>query len=140
MAQPPPARHTRIDSEFVVEGTKGTMVVWRVWKPDAKLEEADTVVSARGSKTSDLETMGWAGAVEMYRPFLSYSELGSMLDAGPSALYDALSAILGLEPAYGPGTTRRRLKHRCRRTPGRRVRPSRDGGRSRRGRARRTRR
>ena len=41
-------------------------------------------------------TMGWAGAVEMYRPFLSYSELGSMLDAGPSALYDALSAILGL--------------------------------------------
>jgi hypothetical protein len=33
----------------------------------------------------------------MYRPFLSYSELGTMLDAGPSALYDALSAILGLE-------------------------------------------
>ena len=88
---------TRIDAEFVVEGAKGTTVVSREWKPDAKLEEADTVVSAQGSKKSDLETMGWAGAVEMYRPFLSYSELGSMLDAGPSALYDALSAILGLE-------------------------------------------
>ncbi len=87
----------RIDAEFVVEGAKGTTVVSREWKPDAKLEEAETVVSAQGSKTSDLETMGWAGAVEMYRPFLSYSELGSMLDAGPSALYDALSAILGLE-------------------------------------------
>jgi energy-coupling factor transporter ATP-binding protein EcfA2 len=87
----------RIDAEFVVEGTKGTTVVSREWKPDAKLEEAETVVSVQGSKTSDLETMGWAGAVEMYRPFLSYSELGSMLDAGPSALYDALSAILGLE-------------------------------------------
>jgi len=87
----------RIDAEFVVEGAKGTTVVSRVWNPDAKLEEADTVVSAQGSKTSDLETTGWAGAVEMYRPFLSYSELGSMLDAGPSALYDALSAILGLE-------------------------------------------
>jgi DNA repair exonuclease SbcCD ATPase subunit len=87
----------RIDAEFVVEGAKGTTVVSREWKPDAKLEEADTVVSAQGSKESDLETMGWAGAVEMYRPFLSYSELGSMLDAGPSALYDALSAILGLE-------------------------------------------
>jgi len=83
----------RIDAEFVVEGAKGTTVVSREWKPDAKLEEAETVVSAQGSKTSDLETMGWAGAVEMYRPFLSYSELGSMLDAGPSAL----SAILGLE-------------------------------------------
>ena len=88
---------TRIDAEFVVEGAKGATVVSREWKPDAKLEEADTVVSAQGSKKSDLETMGWAGAVEMYRPFLSYSELGSMLDAGPSALYDALSAILGLE-------------------------------------------
>ena len=88
----------RIDAEFVVEGAKGTTVVSREWKPEAKLEEADTVVSAQGSKKkSDLETMGWAGAVEMYRPFLSYSELGSMLDAGPSALYDALSAILGLE-------------------------------------------
>jgi energy-coupling factor transporter ATP-binding protein EcfA2 len=87
----------RIDAEFVVEGAKGTTVVSRVWKADAKLEEADTVVSAHASKTSDLETMGWAGAVEMYRPFLSYSELGSMLDAGPSALYDALSAILGLD-------------------------------------------
>src|ERR671910_1511435 len=87
----------RIDAEFVVEGAKGTTVVSREWKPDAKLEEAETVVSAHGSKTSDLETIGWAGAVEMYRPFLSYSELGSMLDAGPSALYDALSAILGLE-------------------------------------------
>jgi energy-coupling factor transporter ATP-binding protein EcfA2 len=87
----------RIDAEFVVEGTKGTTVVSRQWKPDAKVEEGDTVVTAQGSKKADLETMGWVGAVEMYRPFLSYSELGSMLDAGPSALYDALSAILGLE-------------------------------------------
>src|SRR6185295_6022948 len=31
------------------------------------------------------------------RPFLSYNELGSMLDEGPSKLYDALSAILGLD-------------------------------------------
>ncbi|MGA9161229.1 MAG: AAA family ATPase [Actinomycetota bacterium] len=87
----------RIDAEFVIEGAKGTTVVSREWKPNAKLEEADTVVSPQGSTKSDLETMGWAGAIEMYRPFLSYSELGSMLDAGPSALYDALSAILGLE-------------------------------------------
>lgn len=87
----------RIDAEFVIEGAKGSTVVSRAWGPDAKLEEADTVVSPQGSKKADLETLGWAGAVEMYRPFLSYSELGSMLDAGPSALYDALSAILGLE-------------------------------------------
>jgi ATPase involved in DNA repair len=37
----------RIDAEFVVEGAKGTTVVSREWKPDAKLEEADTVVHLR---------------------------------------------------------------------------------------------
>ena len=69
----------RIDAEFVVEGAKGTTVVSREWKPDAKLEEADTVVSARGSKKSDLETMGWAGAVEMYRPFQDATSLAEWL-------------------------------------------------------------
>ena len=41
----------------------------------------------------------WAGRTrsQTYRPFLSYNELGSMLDEGPSKLYDALSAILGLD-------------------------------------------
>ncbi|HEU4356683.1 MAG TPA: AAA family ATPase, partial [Actinomycetota bacterium] len=86
----------RIDAEFVLEGSKGTTSISRRWAPGAKLEEAETVVT-RGSEASTMDDLGWADAVEMHRPFLSYSELGSMLDSGPSALYDALSAILGLE-------------------------------------------
>jgi recombinational DNA repair ATPase RecF len=87
--------NARIDAEFVLEGSKGTTTISRSWGPGAKLEEAETLVT--GSKASTIEELGWGIAVDMYRPFLSYSELGSMLDAGPSALYDALSAILGLE-------------------------------------------
>src|ERR687898_2329395 len=87
----------RIDAEFVLEGSKGKTLISRSWAPGAKLEEAETLVTGSGSKVSTIDDLGWAAAVEMYRPFLSYSELGSMLDAGPSALYDALSAILGLE-------------------------------------------
>jgi DNA repair exonuclease SbcCD ATPase subunit len=87
----------RIDAEFVLEGSKGRTSISRRWAPGAKLEEAETVVTAPGSEAATMDDLGWAGAVEMYRPFLSYSELGSMLDSGPSALYDALSAILGLE-------------------------------------------
>jgi recombinational DNA repair ATPase RecF len=87
----------RIDAEFVLEGAKGKTSISRRWAPGAKLEEAETLVSVPGSEASTMDDLGWAGAVEMYRPFLSYSELGSMLDSGPSALYDALSAILGLE-------------------------------------------
>ena len=33
----------------------------------------------------------------MYRPFLSYSELGSMLDEVPTKLHDAVSSVLGLD-------------------------------------------
>jgi DNA repair exonuclease SbcCD ATPase subunit len=87
----------RIDAEFVLEGSKGKTSISRHWAPGAKLEEAETLVTVPGSEASTMDDLGWAGAVEMYRPFLSYSELGSMLDSGPSALYDALSAILGLE-------------------------------------------
>ena len=87
----------RIDAEFVLEGSKGKTSISRHWAPGAKLEEAETLVTVSGSGASTMDDLGWAGAVEMHRPFLSYSELGSMLDSGPSALYDALSAILGLE-------------------------------------------
>ena len=45
----------------------------------------------------DPAELGWKQALATYRPFLSYNELGSMLDEGPSKLFDALSAILGLE-------------------------------------------
>jgi recombinational DNA repair ATPase RecF len=88
----------RIDAEFVLEGSKGTTSISSTWPAEAKLEEAERSVTVpRSKKASTIDDLGWADAVEMYRPFLSYSELGSMLDAGPSALYDALSAILGLE-------------------------------------------
>ena len=86
----------RIDAEFVLEGSKGKASISRRWAPGAKLEEAETLVTVPRSKASTMDDLGWAAAVGMFRPFLSYSELGSMLDAGPSALYDALSAILGL--------------------------------------------
>ncbi|QTX05670.1 AAA family ATPase [Agromyces archimandritae] len=41
--------------------------------------------------------LGWDGPLEMYRPMLSYDELGEILTAEPSKLYDALAKMLGLE-------------------------------------------
>jgi hypothetical protein len=54
-------------------------------------------VQVKGKPKTTIETLGWDRAIVSYRPFLSYSELGSMLDEGPSKLYDALSIVLGLE-------------------------------------------
>ncbi len=69
----------------------------RTWSADADLGAGVVTAKAKGGKAQPLDTLGWAGALGTFRPFLSYNELGSLLEDGPSALYDALSTVLGLE-------------------------------------------
>ena len=82
---------------LLVEGEPGPCVVSRRWEPQAPFEAADVLVQRDGRPVAGVETLGWADALRTHRPFLSYNELGSLLDEGPSRLYDALSSILGLE-------------------------------------------
>src|SRR4029077_17035175 len=42
------------------------------------------------------ESLGWTSAVEAFRPFLSYNELGATFDEGPTEFHDRLSRIVGL--------------------------------------------
>ena len=69
------------------------------------LEAQKVVVQPKGKPKTSLEALGWKAALVSYRPFLSYNELGSMLDDGPSKLYDALSLVLGLEDLVGAQTS-----------------------------------
>ena len=82
---------------FLVEGERQPCVVSRRWEPEAPFENAQVDVELSGRPASDLGSLGWTSALRTHRPFLSYNELGSLLDEGPSKLYDALSSILGLE-------------------------------------------
>ena len=82
---------------LIVEGEDGPCVVSRRWRDDADFEAAETKVQLGGGAPTDLDALGWSAALRTHRPFLSYNELGSLLDEGPSKLYDALSSILGLE-------------------------------------------
>jgi recombinational DNA repair ATPase RecF len=86
-----------LTATLAVEGEAGPCVVSRRWEPDAAFESAAVAAQLEGGASSDLESLGWSAALRTHRPFLSYNELGSLLDEGPSKLYDALSAILGLE-------------------------------------------
>lgn len=81
---------------FDVEGHKSTVLTSR-WPEGAALEAAVTFAQAQGEKQTSIPDLGWGPGLKTYRPILSYNELGSMLDEGPAKLYDALSAILGLE-------------------------------------------
>ena len=84
--QPAP---TSVAGEFAIEGQPGTTKIERRWADGAPLDGSEV----KGTSVTEL---GWSAALETYRPFLSYSELGSMFDAGPTALHDRLSSILGL--------------------------------------------
>jgi recombinational DNA repair ATPase RecF len=85
-----------IEAELLLE-EQGSAKIACVWDDGAALEAQKVVVQPKGKSKTSLEAMGWKAALVSYRPFLSYNELGSMLDEGPSKLYDALSLVLGLE-------------------------------------------
>jgi recombinational DNA repair ATPase RecF len=86
-----------LSATFVVEGEPRPCVVSRRWEAGADFEAAEAAVDLPGRTKTDLDSLGWTAALRTHRPFLSYNELGSLLDEGPSKLYDALSSILGLE-------------------------------------------
>lgn len=89
--------HAAIEATLAVEGVAGATVARCEWPDDGDLDDGEVEVQPHGEKKTDLSFLGWDDALVTYRPFLSYSELGSMLDEGPSKLHDAVSSVLGLE-------------------------------------------
>ena len=85
-----------IEARLAVEGA-GVTTVRRSWAPDDGLDDAESSVQPHRQPKTTLEALGWSTALDTHRPFLSYNELGSMLDEGPSKLYDAVARVLGLD-------------------------------------------
>jgi ABC-type lipoprotein export system ATPase subunit len=94
-------QHDRVSlkAELLVEG-EGPLTASRVWKTE-DITQSETSVVRRGKPARSLDAVGWDDALVTFRPFLSYNELGSLLEEGPSKLYDALSSVLGLEELVG---------------------------------------
>jgi recombinational DNA repair ATPase RecF len=88
---------TCVTASFLVAGENGPCVVSRSWQADSAFEAAQVAVRLASDAAANLDALGWTVCLRTHRPFLSYNELGSLLDEGPSKLYDALSSILGLE-------------------------------------------
>jgi energy-coupling factor transporter ATP-binding protein EcfA2 len=86
-----------ITVELAIAGRTGKTIARRAWPAGATLDASVTQLQSHGQPKTDLSSLGWKGALAVFRPFLSYNELGSMFDEGPSHLYDALSSVLGLE-------------------------------------------
>ncbi len=82
--------------DFAREGG-GPVTVGVDWAPDAELTGRSLWTQSGGQRTDGIDGLGWTHSLELYRPVLSYEELGRLFDGGPSVLYDALAKLLGLE-------------------------------------------
>ncbi|WP_154663639.1 ATP-binding protein [Saccharomonospora iraqiensis] len=86
----------------LAEEGRGETTVGVDWPsdPGARLTDFRSWIQRPGGKRQDgLDSLGWDRAIELYKPILSYDELGGLLEAGPSKLFDKLDAVLGIEQA-----------------------------------------
>ncbi|WP_227980315.1 AAA family ATPase [Nocardia spumae] len=86
----------RIAVELVSEAV-GEYAVVREWADGQELSEGRWARRRNDRSDSEFRIEDWARALELYRPFLSYSELGAVVDGRPSDLFDALHRLLGLD-------------------------------------------
>lgn len=83
----------------ITEESPGTSVIGVDWPsgPDVAVTQLNTWVQRAGHKREDTSVLGWAAALELHRPLLSYDELSGILEGRPSDFYDQLYKLLGLE-------------------------------------------
>jgi AAA domain len=91
------APHARVSARLFVEGTAGPTTIERRWADDARdVGQSEAWVQRPRQARTTLATLGWGPAMSSYRPFLSHSELETLL-AQPKDLYDQLNDLLGLD-------------------------------------------
>ncbi|MEJ8277440.1 AAA family ATPase [Pseudonocardia spirodelae] len=92
--------HSRDDASVAVDltvaGTNGTTKVQRRWTQEDKLEGGRWTRQEPKAKVQDFDGSAWGASMQTYRPFLSYSELGALIDGKPTELHDAVHDLLGL--------------------------------------------
>ncbi|MET8832909.1 AAA family ATPase [Micromonospora sp. NPDC004540] len=87
----------RIAVELRVDGVATPTRAVRSWPTEAELGDAEVTVTSAHGRHRDLAELGLARPLELYRPFLTASELGRLTAGTQSQLFDAISAILGLD-------------------------------------------
>lgn len=85
-----------IGVDLVISGDTEPTSLRKTWPQGTDLDKGTLTRQRRGEKRETIEGPPWPTDVELYRPFLSYSELGSLLDGKPTQLHAALYRLLGL--------------------------------------------
>ncbi len=100
---------TVLEARLQVEGEPGATRLRRAWPHGTLFAPGNCEVTAGDGTPTSLDGLGWTAALSRYRPFLSFDELGSMFDE-QKHMYDALSAILGLDDVDALADTLRQAR------------------------------
>ncbi|MGY0501267.1 AAA family ATPase [Nocardia sp. FBN12] len=87
----------RIDIELLTAGDEPALSVATRWDASAELADAQWTERRGSEPAASVDPGGRRQRLDLYRPFLSYSELGALVDGKPSDLFDALHRLLGLD-------------------------------------------
>ena len=82
---------------LVRAGTAGATMIRRAWAEGDDFAGGTWTEQRSGEEAAPFDQAKWRAALETYRPFLPYSELGKSLEGKPSELHDAVHSLLGLE-------------------------------------------
>ncbi|MGW5309844.1 AAA family ATPase [Nocardia thailandica] len=85
----------RIAVELQTECPDNPLTITGSWEQTTALDAARWTAKRTMGGVVPLDRSPFASALELFRPFLSYSELGSLIDGTPSGMYDALHSLLG---------------------------------------------
>ena len=99
----------RIDVQLRVDGERQPRTV-RVRWTSKSLESTETLVTVPGQGRQSLESLGWSTAVKTFRPFLSYTELSTIIGGRPVDRYNALAPMLGMDSLRQPMEDLRQLR------------------------------
>ncbi len=85
----------RLELRLAISGDEGRSTLTRTW-PGEAFEDSIGELRRPGHGRLPADQADWAQALTDYRPFLSSSDLGTVLNGKPLALYDEVNAVLGL--------------------------------------------
>jgi DNA repair exonuclease SbcCD ATPase subunit len=80
-----------------LDGHRGGGTLECHWAADADLDDRTSFFQRHGERRRPVAELGWDPPMQLYRPFLSYAELGALLNGRPSERYDSLHRVLGLD-------------------------------------------
>jgi recombinational DNA repair ATPase RecF len=82
--------------DLVTAGAAERIALRLSWPGGAELDAGRLTRQRDEAPRESVDGPLWADDVELYRPFLSYTELGALLDGKPTQLHAALYRLLGL--------------------------------------------